>query len=361
MPRYRADLDRIARYVPGRGEQEILRAYQLASVVKLASNESPLPPFPQVVDAIQQAAHGVHRYPETVYTELGAAVATHLGVDPQNLWFGGGGASLLFNTALAVGGPGTSAVYATPSFVVYRMGTALAGATPIEVPLDADHRHDLDAMAAAVRDDTTIVYICNPNNPTGTYVPTRDVADFIAGVPESVLVVVDEAYFEFVDRSDYQSMAQAAAASPNVVVMRTFSKIYGLAGLRIGYLVGHHEVLEALRRTQLPFTVTGLAQAAAVESLRHPAEVAGRLTLNAAGVVQLTEGLRSLGMDVADSVTNFVYAKPPMDPGPFVEELLRLGVIVRPTGSPWVRITVGTKDENSAFLAAVEAVIPPRT
>ena len=357
MPTYRSDLDRITRYVPGRGEQEILREYQLDAVIKLASNESPLPPFPEVVAAIQKAAGGVHRYPETVYTDLAGAVSDHLGVSPENLWFGGGGASLLLHTALAVGGPGTSAVYGDPSFVVYRMGTAIAGATSIEVPLDPEHKHDLPAMAAAIRPDTTVVYICNPNNPTGTYVPTDAVRRFVSDVSESVLVVVDEAYFEFVDRSDYRSMVAEAATSPNMVVMRTFSKIYGLAGLRIGYLVGHPEVLAALRRTQLPFTVTSLAQDAAVESLRHPDEVARRLALNAAGIRHLIEGLVSRGIPVADSVTNFVYMRPPIEAATFVEAMLRRGVIIRPTGSPWVRITVGTAAENAACLAAIGAVL----
>jgi histidinol-phosphate aminotransferase len=237
------------------------------------------------------------------------------------------------------------------------MGTAIAGSASIEVALDHDHKHDLPALAAAVRPDTTVVYLCNPNNPTGTYVATEDVRRFVAGLPQSVLVVVDEAYFEFVERSDYRSMVKEAAEAPNLVVMRTFSKIYGLAGLRIGYLVGHPEVLAGLRRTQLPFTVTTLAQHAAVEALRHPDEVARRLSLNAAGVLQVTDGLRSRGMPVADSVTNFVYTRPPIDAGDFVESLLRRGVIVRPTGSPWVRITVGTDAENSACLTAIDAVL----
>ena len=251
-------------------------------------------------------------------------------------------------------------MYASPSFVVYRMGTAIAGASPIEVPLDAGHKHDLTAMAAAIRPDTTVVYVCNPNNPTGTYVATEEVREFVAGLPESVLVVVDEAYFEFVDRGDYRSMVEQAAESPNMVVMRTFSKIYGLAGLRIGYLVGHPEVLAALRRTQLPFTVTGIAQDAAIESLRHPAEVARRLALNAAGIRQLSEHLRSRSIPTADSVTNFVYMLPPIDAAEFVEAMLRQGVIVRPTGSQWVRITVGTEEENAACLAAIDRIIEGR-
>jgi histidinol-phosphate aminotransferase len=361
MPRFRADLDRIAPYVPGRGEQEILREYGLDHVVKLASNESPLPPFPPVIEVMRAFVAGVNRYPETTYVEVAGAVAEHLGVAPENLWFGGGGASLLLDTALAAGGPGTSAVYAHPSFVVYRLATAVSGADAVEVPLDGEHRHELDAMAAAVRDDTTVVYVCNPNNPTGTYVATAAVRDLVDALPPSVLVVVDEAYAEYVDEPDYHSMVLDAVAAPNLVVLRTFSKIYGLAGLRIGYLVGRPDVLASLRRTQLPFTVTGVAQAAAVEALRHPDEVARRLALNAAARSDLVAGLRARGFEVADSVTNFVFTRPGMEATTFVEGMLHRGVIVRPTNSPWVRISVGTTEEVAACFTAIDSLIEDRS
>ncbi len=355
MPSFRTDLDRIAPYVPGRGEQEILREYGLDQVIKLASNECPLPPFPEVVDAIARAAEGINRYPDTTFHALSAAISAHLGVPRESILLGGGGTGLLLATALAVGGPHTSAVYASPSFVMYRIGTAISGSRPIEVPLDGSHRHDLDAMAAAVEPDTSLVYICNPNNPTGTHVASEAVRAFIAALPPTVLVVVDEAYCEFADASDYESLVTEAAASPNLVVLRTFSKVFGLAGLRIGFLVGHPEVLSSLRRTQLPFTVTDLAQVAALEALRQPQRVADRVVENARGREQLRAGLANLGLTTADSQTNFVFVDPGLDPGVLAEDMVRRGVIIRPTGTPWVRITVGTQAENVACLTALRA------
>ena len=355
MPTFRADLDRIAPYVPGRGEQEILREYGLDHVIKLASNESPLPPFPEVVEAIAQAAAGINRYPDTTFHELRTAISEHLGIAGESILLGGGGTGLLLATALAVGGPDTSAVYAAPSFVMYRIGTAISGSRAIEVPVDGGHRHDLDAMAAAVEADTSLVYICNPNNPTGTHVSSEAIRSFVDGLPESVLVMVDEAYCEFADASDYESLVTEAATSPNLVVLRTFSKVFGLAGLRIGFLVGHPELLSSLRRTQLPFTVTDMAQVAALEALRQPQRVADRVVENARGRKQLMAGLASMGLAIADSQTNFVFVVPGVDPGALTEGMVRRGVIIRPTGTPWVRITVGTEAENEACLTALDA------
>ncbi len=357
MPTFRSDLEGIGRYVPGRGEREIMREYGLDTVVKLASNESPMPPLPSVQRVIQAAAGSVNRYPDTTMLDVTEAVALHEDVPPEAVWFGAGGASLLLNTALAVGGSDTTAVYAHPSFVAYRLVTKISGATAIEVPLDDHHRHDLDAMAAAIRPDTTVVYVCNPNNPTGTHVATADVRAFLDQVPDSVLVVVDEAYHDYVAAEDYSSMAREAVDRPNVVVLHTFSKIYGLAGLRIGYFVGPPQILTSLRRTQLPFAVTDLAQLAATEALRHPQEIEARVAANAAGRTQLSEGLTALGIPVAESQTNFVYALPPLDSDACIEAMLVRGVIVRPTGSPWIRITVGTEAENATCLAALAAAM----
>ena len=352
MPTFRSDIDSLRPYVPGRGFDEIKRIYGLDDVVKLASNESPVAPFPEVVARIQELASGVNRYPETVYTDIGEAVAADVGVAPEALWFGGGGADLLFHVGMTTGGPGASAVYAWPSFVMYRLATRISFADAIEVPLTPDLRHDLAAMRAAVRDDTTVVYVCNPNNPTGTHLPTDDVLAFVDSLPERVLVVVDEAYRHYVSAADYRTLAVEAATRPDLAVLHTFSKVYGLAGLRIGYLVSHPDTLDRLRRSQPPFTVSTLAQQAAITALAHQERLGERIAANAVARTDVAAGLRRAGYSPADSQTNFLYF-PVADAAALTEHLLEQGVIVRPMGPQAVRVSLGTPDENAAFLEAL--------
>ena len=359
MVRLRADLETLQPYVPGRGEQEILTAYGLDSVVKLASNESPVPPFPEVIEAIAGAASTVNRYPETTYTELGSKLASHLGVTPDHLWFGGGGAELLREIALGVSGPGTSIVFPHPSFVVYGLAATIAGASPIPVGLDDDHRLDAGALEAAVQDDTTLVFVCNPNNPTGTHISTEAVADLLEAVPSNVLVVVDEAYLHYVAAPDYTTMVPLVDEYENLLVLHTFSKVYGLAGLRLGYVVGAPPLLAALRRVQLPFTANRLAQIAALEALDHQNQVAERVIENAEARSLLIAGLRDRGIPHADSQTNFVYCRLAGEPAATTEALLRRGVIVRPTPTAWTRVSVGTIEEIETFFTAYDDVGVP--
>ena len=349
MSMYRTDIEELHPYVPGRGYDKIKELYNLDEVIKLASNESPEPPFPEVVARIAELASGVNRYPETVYTRLAAAVANDLGVPADALWFGGGGTDLLFHIGLATGGPGHSAVYAWPSFIIYRLATQVAHADPIEVPLDSELRHDLPAMRDAVRDDTSVVYICNPNNPTGTHLSSDDVLAFADGLPDGLLLVVDEAYRQYVTADDYRALTAEAMQRPNLIALHTFSKIYGLAGLRIGYVVGRPETLDLLRRTQLPFTVSTLAQEAAIEALAHSERLTERVTANTAGRVTLHAGLRARGYSPTDSQANFVYF-PVDDAEKVAEGLLRSGVIARPMGPSFLRVSVGTPGEIQRFL-----------
>ena len=356
MPRFRPDLGSIDRYRPGKPIEQVERELGLTEIAKLASNESPREPFPEVQRAVAEAVAGVNRYPDDETTSLRAATAEHLGVAPGQLLFGGGSSVLMLTIALAMGGPGTSAVYAWPSFGLYRAATRMAHATGIEVPLDGDQRHDLDRMLAAVRADTTVVYVCNPNNPTGTHVGADALFAFIDALPGDVLVVVDEAYHEYVRAVDYHTAQPLAVARDNVVVARTFSKVYGLAGLRCGYLVGRQATLEALARLQLPFTVGNLAQVAARTALGHQDRVAALVEENAAGVKLFTEELAARGIPHADSQANFVWMQPGADGPAFAGAVLRHGVIVRPLGPDgWVRVTVGTEDENRRFFAALDS------
>jgi histidinol-phosphate aminotransferase len=359
LPTFRADLDAIPTYSPGKPIDEVSRELGIFDLCKLASNECPTEPFPEVVAAIAAAAPEVNRYPEDSGYYLVNALADRHGVHPSQIWLGAGSTQLLGCIALAVGGTGTSAVYASPSFVMYPIASLVAGAEPIEVPLDEDWQYDLDTMLGAIRDDTTVVYVCNPNNPTATYRSGADVEAFIDAVPSDVLVVVDEAYHDYVTASDYASALPIAASRDNVVVTRTFSKIYGLAGLRIGYAVGGAETIAGLRKTQPPFSANSIAQVAALEALDHPDQVAARAEANTAGRVQIEGGLAQRRIDHAPSQANFVAMTLTDDPKDLSDRLLEEGVIVRPMGSI-IRVTVGTEGENRRFLEALDVagVVP---
>lgn len=350
MPVFRQDLERIPLYKPGRPIEEVAHELGLTDIVKLASNECPVAPFPEVTAAIARAATECHRYPETTSLHVRNALGLHFGLSPDHFMIGAGSSQLLGCTTLALGGPATSVVFADPSFVMYLIGALVSGTEPIRVPLTNGLDHDLDAMRAAIRDDTRVVFVCNPNNPTGNHLPGPAVREFIDDVSEDVLIVVDEAYAEYATAPDFTSAVPLAGERPNVIASRTFSKIYGLSGLRIGYFVGAPETLDQLRRVQPPFSVTSLAQAAAVESLRHEHLVAERAAANAAGRDWLTAELAARGVTAVPSQANFI-AITPQQPERVERELLGHGVIVRRLGS-LIRITIGTAEENARFIEA---------
>lgn len=355
MPRYREALDRIQSYDPGKPIDEVSRELGISDIVKMASNESPYPPFPEVQEAIAVGIADVNRYPENNGYYLVRALADMHGLDPGQIWVGGGSTELLTCIGLAVGGTETSAVFPWPSFAMYPIITALSGAEPVRVPLDESMRLDAAALLDAVRPDTTLLYVCNPNNPTGTHLAKNAVDQIVDHVPEDVLVVIDEAYHHFVSAPDYASALAHAMARPNVVVTRTFSKVYGLAGMRVGYMVGDPTTLAQLRKTQVPFSVNSLAQAAATEALRHQDRVAQRVAANAAGRSQLLAGLAARNVPHADSQTNFILVTAAA-PKETADRMLHHGVIVRPMGDSFLRVTVGTEAENERFFEAWDEV-----
>ena len=354
MPKFRPDLGQIRSYVPGKAIDKVARELGIADIVKVASNEHPEPPFVEVTAAITAAAEQTHRYPQDPGHELGRALADHHGVSPRHVLVGAGSSQLLECIALAMGGPGTSAVYADPSFSLYPIITAVAGSRANEVAIDAVLRLDLKAMAAAVAEDTTVVYVCNPNNPTGTHVSAEAVTAFIAGISPDVLIVVDEAYADYATAPDFATALPHAVERDNVIVLRTFSKIYGLAGLRIGYGIGHGATLAALRKIQAPFSVTAVAQAAALIALDLEDRRVQRVQQNAAQRDRLEAELAARSLEFAHSQTNFVWFHPGLDATAIADAILRDGVIVRPMG-PWIRVTVGTAAENGRFLDALDA------
>lgn len=356
MPRFRAEIAALRTYKVGRQLEDVARSHGLdpSEIVKLTANESPEGPFPGVIEAANQAMTSSNRYPDNDCWNLGHALSAELGVDFRNLMFGAGSVALLSEIALALGGPGTNIVYGWPSFIMYRFAAIWAGMGHVEVPLRTDHSLDLDAMLAATDDETTVVVVCNPNNPTGTIRPAGEIEEFIDRVPESVLVAVDEAYHEFVTDPRYRSLVPLAVERPNVVVLRTFSKIYALAGHRIGYAVGREDLLTELRKAQAPLTVNRIAQAAALASLGQPEEVERRRSANAASRHHLVGSLAERGLAVAESHTNFVYFELGDKAEQMVADMTAEGVIVRGMGAGWVRVTIGSDEENRRFLKALD-------
>ena len=352
-------LDAIPRYEPGLSTAEVLARFGLAGAVKLASNESPFPPLPQVAEVVAAGVAGLNRYPDGPGRALRRALAERHGVGPDEVVLGNGSCELILLAGQALLDPGTSLVHAAPSFALYPHLAAAAGAEAVAVPLAGDDGHDLEAMAAAVDERTRLVIVCNPNNPTGVYRSATELERFLDALPEDLAVLVDEAYFEFVDRPDAGRTMSMARERPNLLVTRTFSKAHGLCGLRVGYGVGGAGWVDALDRVRQPFNTNALAQAAALESLRHPAALDRRVRETLSERARVTDALADTGWALTPSQGNFVLVAPdaPTAGSPGVhEQLLRLGVIVRDgasLGCPGrLRVSIGTPEENTAFLSA---------
>jgi histidinol-phosphate aminotransferase len=350
---FRAALGAIVPYEPGKPVEEVQRELGLDRVVKLASNEGPYGPFPAALEALERSARELNRYPDGGAYALRFALADLYDVRFEELAIGSGADGLVDALSQAVLEPGDGVVLGWPSFPSYAIYATKLGADVRKVPL-RDHRYDLDALLDAIDERTKLVYVCVPNNPTGTTNTRVELARFLDEVPAHVLTVIDQAYFEYVADPDYpDAIAEHFHADRRVAVLRTFSKIYGLAGLRVGYGVAPAEVVAALSKTRRAFDITSAAQAAAVASLDAADEIERRRELNAAGIVELERTLRTHGFDPPPAVGNFLYAGVGEDARSLFEELLRLGVIVRPLhgfGAPdAIRVTVGTPEENTIF------------
>ena len=349
-------------YEPGKPAAEVRRELGLERIVKLASNEGPYGPFPAALEAIARQAPGLNRYPE-LGGDLVERLAARHGVGRERVAVGNGVDAIVGCLSMAYLDPGDEAVMGWPSFISYRLDTVKQAATPVMVPL-RDGVHDLDAMAERIGPRTRIVYVCNPNNPTGTMVGHDALRAFIDRVPERVLVVVDEAYHEYVTDPDYpDAIAEHVLERPNVAALRTFSKIYGLAGLRVGYMVGPAEVVRETMKVRNAFDVSELAHVAALASLDDPVELIRRRELNERGRADLEAALVAAGMTPYPACANFLAAE--VGDGRALARALEAdGVIVRPLepfGAPGsIRVTVGTPDENAVFAAALHRALQPR-
>ncbi len=352
---------KIARYIPGKPVDELAREFGLdpQSIVKLASNENPRGPGPAVRRALAAATEELSRYPDGNGFALKSALAARFGVTADEIVLGNGSNDVLELVTQAFLRPGDSAVYSRHAFAVYPLATQARGATGIEVAAK-DMGHDLPAMRAAIAATTRIVFVANPNNPTGTWLAPAAVEAFIASVPEDVLVVLDEAYNEYLEPAQCAPSAEWTRKYSHLVVSRTFSKAYGLAALRVGYGLMNAQVAEMLNRVRQPFNVNALAQAAALAALADTAYVDESRALNTAGRAALEEGFRRLGLAFVPSHANFVLVKVG-DAGRVYQRLLEQGVIVRPVANyalpEWLRVTVGIAAENRRLLDALERAL----
>ena len=350
--RLREALASVPAYVPGRPAPELPDR----TTYKVSSNENPYPPLPSVLEVIASAATTVNRYPDMAVTELTQALADFLGVPNDHIATGTGSSGVLTQLVTATCGPGDEVVYAWRSFELYPIVTALAGATNVQVPLTADQRHDLDAMAAAITDRTRLVIVCTPNNPTGPSVHADELEAFLAAVPPHVLVVIDEAYLEFVRDPETPDALDLYRNHTNIAVLRTFSKAYGLAGLRVGYAVAPSEVAAALRKCALPFGVSRIAEDAAVASLGLFAELDERVEALVTERDRVTRGLAEQGWRLPDTQANFVYFPVGEHCTELAEACRDAGLVVRQYGNDGVRITIGEEEANTRLLEVADRV-----
>ena len=348
-PRFRPVLDTVPAYKPGQAPTAAS-----GEPHKLSSNESPYGPLPSVVEVIAEAARAVNRYPDNGAAALTEAIAQRFAVPAGHVAVGCGSVGVLQQLMEAVGEPGAEVLYAWRSFEAYPPLSDLAALTPVRVPL-RDETHDLVAMAAAITPQTRLILVCNPNNPTGTVVRARELTEFLDQVPADCLVILDEAYREYIRDTDVPDGISLYRDRPNVAVLRTFSKAYGLAGLRIGFLIGHEPVAEAIRKTMLPFTVNAIAQAAAVASLNAEDELLERVETTVKERDRVREALRADGWTVPATEANFVWLRLGDQTTAFAQSCDAAAISIRPYAGEGARISIGTPAANDAFLAAARA------
>jgi histidinol-phosphate aminotransferase len=343
-------------YQPGKPVEELERELGISGSIKLASNENPAGPSRKAINAIGEQIGGLNRYPDGGAYYLRKTLSERLGVSEGELIFGNGSNELLDIAVRTFMRPGDEAVMARPSFVVYSMAVRAHGCTAVELPLK-DFRHDLDAIAEAVTERTRVIFIANPNNPTGTVNTEEEIAGLMLRIPEDVLLVMDEAYCEYVTDPGYADSMKYFREGRNVLVLRTFSKIYGLAGLRIGYGIGRADVIEEMNKIREPFNTNTLAQAAALAALGDAEHVEYSRKVNGEGKEYLYRELEGMGMEYVPTEANFIFLPLKTNSEELYEKLLRQGVIVRPMGPGAIRVTIGLPDENGRFIEALKKAV----
>lgn len=360
LPSPRSEIRSIEPYVPGKPISEVKRELGITDIIKLASNENPLGPSPLALVALERAVREVHLYPDGAAYELKNRLAARHGVSPDQIVLGAGSDEVMRLLAEAYFNQGDEVIVADPTFSQYEFVARIMGAVVVRVP-NVNHTLDLEAMAGYVTPRTRAIFVCNPNNPTGTAVGDSEVRALLDAVPQSVLVVLDEAYHEYVARPDYPDGVSYLDAHPNVVVLRTFSKIFGLAGLRVGYGVMHPAVAEPLERVRPPFNVNLPAQAAALAALDDEEHIARSREVNEKGKAQLYSGLSEMELEYVPTESNFILLRPGIPAREAFARLLSMGIIIRPGNSfglpEWIRVTIGTFAQNQRFLEGLQRAI----
>lgn len=352
-------IDKLSPYVPGKPVAEVQRELGIADIIKMASNENALGASPKAVSAVKKSAENIYFYPEGSCFELRKAMAEHLEMPPETLIFGNGSDELLLLLSQVFLNPGDEVLQGDPklTFVEYKAVTTIADAVPVIVDLK-DFAYDLKAMAEKVTEKTKVVFIANPNNPTGTMITKEQLDDFFGRISEDIIVVLDEAYYEYVCRADYPESLEYIKQGKNVIALRTFSKIYGLAGIRLGYGIAKKELIDLLEKARQPFNVNLLAQAAGIAALKDIKFVEESKQVNNEGKRWIGDAFESMGISFAPSEANFILFDVKTEAKPVTEALMNQGVIVRCIGTgTTIRVTIGTMEQNKRFISALKKAL----
>lgn len=358
---YRRVMEDLTPYRPGKPISEVQRELGIQKVVKLASNENPLGSSPKASEAVAAYARNMALYPDGNATELKEAIAQKLGVSPAQLLLGAGSDEIVAYIAQVFVEPGDNAIMGFPTFPRYETVTRIMGGIPVELPLTGDHGLDLKAFLDNINDRTRIIWLCNPNNPTGTIIKAEEQLCFLERVPKDIMVILDEAYYEYARGGAYPESLPLLQHFDNLILLRTFSKAYGLAGLRVGYAVSSERTINYLNRVRAPFNVTAAAQAGALAALSDDAFITASLENNEAGKKYLYAAFKEMGLPYIPTFGNFIMVCIQKDSRKVFVDLLKKGVIIR-TGdifkmNDWIRVTIGTPEENAFFIEALKSVI----
>lgn len=362
MSIFRKELATLKKYVPGKPIEEVKKEYGLTDIVKLASNENPLGPSPKAVEAIKQMAEEVHIYPDGVAADLRDRLGKFYGINPDQIMMGNGGEEIIKMLAYAMVAKDDEVIFAWPSFSLYDISTSLMGGKSVRIETTDDFKHDFKAFVKAVNDKTKMIVVCNPNNPTGNIMTKEEVNYLVDNIPEHVVLVLDEAYYEFAKvNPEYPNGLDILAKRPNTVVLRTFSKVAGLAGVRVGYMISSEEIIAEMIKVKNVFNSNRLAQFAGIAALEDQAHIEKTVELNYISLGMMEEYFDSQNIKYAKSNANFIWVNVAHDSRVVNEELLKRGVIIRP-GFLWgydnyIRISTGTVEQTQRFIDALDEVL----
>lgn len=362
MAIFRPEMATLKKYVPGKPIEEVAKEYGVTDIVKLASNENPLGPSPKAIEAIQKAAHEIHIYPDGAAAELTQKLAKKLDILPQQIMFGNGGEEIIKMLAYAMIEPGDEVIFAWPSFSLYDIATSVMGGKSVVLKMTPDFKHDFDAFIGSVTPKTKMIYVCNPNNPTGNIMTKAEVDYLVNHIPLSVVLILDEAYFEFAQvNPEYPNGLEILSSRPNTIIIRTLSKVAGLAGLRVGYMISSEAIISEMTKVKNVFNLNRIAQVAAIAALDDDDHIRKTVDLNYISIGMMEEFFDSKGLTYTTSNANFVWVDTGYDSRLVNEELLKRGVIIRP-GFLWgsdgyIRVSTGTIEQTQRFIDAFEDVL----